>query len=176
VEPRPQQAGKGRGVHTLVGQLAVLGPGADKGLLVLPCLPLHALLSLLMCSQLYCCAVPCCCVCCALPQAVSRVWRYGQQRPCFIYHLMYAGTFETRVFERVLVKEELFQRVRHHRAHVLRVNPRFRGRPQVCWLQVTIILIKTHREDSCVDNGNAHSKTVEHIQCDRQEAELCVAR
>lgn len=25
---------------------------------------------------------------------------------------MYAGTFETRVFERVLVKEELFQRVR----------------------------------------------------------------
>jgi SNF2 family DNA or RNA helicase len=45
------------------------------------------------------------------PQAVSRVWRYGQQKPCFIYHLMYAGTFETRVFERVLVKEELFQRV-----------------------------------------------------------------
>lgn len=48
------------------------------------------------------------------PQAVSRVWRYGQQRPCFIYHLMYAGTFETRVFERVLVKEELFQRVSHY--------------------------------------------------------------
>lgn len=45
-------------------------------------------------------------------QAISRVWRYGQTRPCYIYHLLYGGTFETRVFERVLVKEELFQRVR----------------------------------------------------------------
>ena len=45
-------------------------------------------------------------------QAISRVWRYGQERPTFIYHLVYAGTFETRVFERVLYKEELFQRVR----------------------------------------------------------------
>jgi hypothetical protein len=51
---------------------------------------------------------------CLLPaplQAVSRVWRYGQTRPCYIYHLLYGGTFETRVFERVLVKEELFERV-----------------------------------------------------------------
>jgi hypothetical protein len=46
-----------------------------------------------------------------LSQAISRVWRYGQVQPVYIYHLMYAGTFETRVFERVLVKEELFQRV-----------------------------------------------------------------
>lgn len=39
------------------------------------------------------------------------MWRYGQQRPCFIYHLVYSGTFETSVFERVLIKEELFERV-----------------------------------------------------------------
>lgn len=46
-------------------------------------------------------------------QAVSRVWRYGQERPSFIYHLVYTGTFEARVMERVLQKEELFERVRH---------------------------------------------------------------
>lgn len=44
-------------------------------------------------------------------QAISRVWRYGQARPVFIYHLLYGGTFEARVFDRVLLKEELFQRV-----------------------------------------------------------------
>lgn len=52
-----------------------------------------------------------CCLLTAPLQAISRVWRYGQARPCYIYHLLYGGTFETRVFERVLIKEELFQRV-----------------------------------------------------------------
>lgn len=46
-----------------------------------------------------------------LQQAISRVWRYGQKQPSYIYHLIYEGTFETRVFERVLAKEELFLRV-----------------------------------------------------------------
>lgn len=41
------------------------------------------------------------------------MWRYGQARPSFIYHLVYTGTFEARVMERVLQKEELFERVRH---------------------------------------------------------------
>jgi hypothetical protein len=39
------------------------------------------------------------------------VWRYGQQQPTYIYHLVYADTFEKNVCERVLLKEELFLRV-----------------------------------------------------------------
>lgn len=61
---------------------------------------------------LYCLTYWLYCLLTAPLQAISRVWRYGQTRPCYIYHLLYGGTFETRVFERVLVKEELFQRVR----------------------------------------------------------------
>lgn len=52
-------------------------------------------------------------------QAVSCVWRYGQQQPTYIYHLVYAGTFEERVCEKVLIKEELFSRVRNILADVV---------------------------------------------------------
>eukprot|EP00775_Hariotina_reticulata_P004934 gene4934-5176_t len=44
-------------------------------------------------------------------QAVSRIWRYGQRRSCFLYHLLYSGTVEERLYDRTLAKEELFARV-----------------------------------------------------------------
>jgi SNF2 family DNA or RNA helicase len=47
-------------------------------------------------------------------QAVARIWRYGQEQPCFIYRLMYKGTLEENVYEQSLKKEELFARVRGH--------------------------------------------------------------
>jgi SNF2 family DNA or RNA helicase len=46
---------------------------------------------------------------------VSRIWRYGQSRPCFLYHLTYAGTVEEHLYARTLAKLELFARVRRQR-------------------------------------------------------------
>ncbi|KAF8056394.1 ufc1 [Scenedesmus sp. PABB004] len=37
-------------------------------------------------------------------QAVSRVWRYGQALPCFVYQLVWAGTIEAHLHERTLSK------------------------------------------------------------------------
>lgn len=47
-----------------------------------------------------------------LAAAVSRIWRYGQTQPCFLYHLIYAGTVEEHLYARTLAKLELFARVR----------------------------------------------------------------
>jgi hypothetical protein len=57
-------------------------------------------------------ALPRCAAATAHAQAISRVWRYGQTSPVWIYHLMYGGTFEARVWDRCLQKEALFQLVR----------------------------------------------------------------
>ncbi|KIY92254.1 Helicase ARIP4 [Monoraphidium neglectum] len=45
-------------------------------------------------------------------QAVSRIWRYGQTRPCFIYRLLHKATLEERIYDRTLAKEELFARAK----------------------------------------------------------------
>lgn len=47
----------------------------------------------------------------AASQAVSRIWRYGQTRPCFVYRLVYGGTMEETLYEATLGKEALFQQV-----------------------------------------------------------------
>jgi SNF2 family DNA or RNA helicase len=44
-------------------------------------------------------------------QATSRIWRYGQMRRCFVYHLLYAGTVEQQLYDSTLAKQELFERV-----------------------------------------------------------------
>lgn len=46
-----------------------------------------------------------------LLQATSRIWRYGQSHPCFVYHLLYAGTLEQQQYTCALAKQELFERV-----------------------------------------------------------------
>lgn len=43
------------------------------------------------------------------PQAVCRIFRIGQTKPTFIYRLLYGGTFEERIYERNLDKEQLFK-------------------------------------------------------------------
>jgi hypothetical protein len=42
-------------------------------------------------------------------QATSRIWRYGQVRPCFVYHLLYAGTVEQQLYDSTLAKQELLR-------------------------------------------------------------------
>ena len=42
---------------------------------------------------------------------MSRIWRYGQTAPCFVYRLLHRATLEERVYDKTLVKEELFARV-----------------------------------------------------------------
>jgi SNF2 family DNA or RNA helicase len=49
-----------------------------------------------------------------LLQATSRIWRYGQAKPCFGYHLLYAGSVEEALYSSALAKQKLFERVRKH--------------------------------------------------------------
>jgi hypothetical protein len=44
-------------------------------------------------------------------QAVARIWRYGQTRPCYVYRMLYKGTLEDRLYAQSNRKEELFCRV-----------------------------------------------------------------
>jgi DNA repair and recombination protein RAD54B len=44
-------------------------------------------------------------------QAMARIWRPGQTRPCFIYRFIAAGTIEEYIYQRQLEKEELSETV-----------------------------------------------------------------
>ncbi len=46
------------------------------------------------------------------PQVVARIFRFGQRRPTWVYHLLYAASVEERVYERCMDKVELSNRVR----------------------------------------------------------------
>lgn len=41
-------------------------------------------------------------------QAMGRIWRYGQQKPVYIYRLFTAGTIEEKIYQRQTAKENLF--------------------------------------------------------------------
>ncbi|KAK9809182.1 hypothetical protein WJX72_010957 [[Myrmecia] bisecta] len=40
-------------------------------------------------------------------QAMARVWRDGQQKPCVVYRLLTTGTIDEKIFQRQLMKGEL---------------------------------------------------------------------
>lgn len=40
-------------------------------------------------------------------QAMARVWRDGQKKPCFIYRLLTTGTIEEKIFQRQTHKKAL---------------------------------------------------------------------
>ena len=40
-------------------------------------------------------------------QAMCRVWREGQDKPCFIYRLLGCGTIEEKIYQRQLTKDAL---------------------------------------------------------------------
>lgn len=40
-------------------------------------------------------------------QAMARVWRDGQTKPCYIYRLVAAGTIEEKIFQRQTHKKAL---------------------------------------------------------------------
>ena len=40
-------------------------------------------------------------------QAMARIWRDGQKKPCFVFRLLTAGTIEERVYQRQLMKSDL---------------------------------------------------------------------
>lgn len=40
-------------------------------------------------------------------QAMARVWRDGQTKPCFIYRLIATGTIEEKIFQRQTHKKAL---------------------------------------------------------------------
>ena len=40
-------------------------------------------------------------------QAMARVWRDGQKKPCFIYRLLSTGTIEEKIFQRQAHKKAL---------------------------------------------------------------------
>jgi hypothetical protein len=44
-------------------------------------------------------------------QAIFRVYRYGQTKPCYIYRFVSAGTMEHKIFNRNILKTWLFKRV-----------------------------------------------------------------
>lgn len=44
-------------------------------------------------------------------QAIARVFRYGQERPTFVYRLCYNGAMQYNIYLRNVNKEALFRRV-----------------------------------------------------------------
>ena len=38
------------------------------------------------------------------PQAMARVWRDGQKRPCTVYRLLSAGALDEKMYQRQLMK------------------------------------------------------------------------
>ena len=42
-----------------------------------------------------------------ISQAMARVWRDGQKKPCFIYRLLATGTIEEKIFQRQAHKKAL---------------------------------------------------------------------
>ena len=40
-------------------------------------------------------------------QAMARVWRDGQKKPCFIYRMLAVGTIEEKIFQRQTHKKAL---------------------------------------------------------------------
>jgi len=40
-------------------------------------------------------------------QAMARVWRDGQKRPCFIYRLLATGSIEEKIYQRQITKNGL---------------------------------------------------------------------
>ena len=50
-------------------------------------------------------------ICHPAPQAIARIYRYGQTKATFVYRLLYKGTAEHRVYRRNVDKEGLFLKV-----------------------------------------------------------------
>jgi hypothetical protein len=53
-------------------------------------------------------------------QAMARVWRYGQTRPCSIYRLVSTGTIEEKIYQRQLAKAEISDAVVDDPGQILR--------------------------------------------------------
>ena len=82
-------------------------------------------------------------------QAITRIYRFGQARPAYVYRLVYAGTLEQEVYHLNIQKEELFSKVG---ALVYNCSPRGLCHYMPCTRQGLPLLLLSVLVPSLVEN------------------------